>query len=504
VRKGQPICVVETSKSAIEIEAPGGGTLCHLAREGDEVDLGSRIAAIVAGEEELAELEGSRRSEQPAAAPAGPSRATRKAIELAAEHGIDLETIEKPGFITAEDVEALVSGRSATTVTAGPLDPRLLRGVTLEGVSLPDSLTLDDESAGVLDEAFLESLRADPASFGALSSEERCEEYRRHGALLGDGVRLGARTVIVAPRIILGDGVDIGDDGDIRCGELVSVGPLTMSWPGLQLRCRRAYLGAGGFISENVHIGGGGSGDPQAIFIAGDLLFIGAEAFVNVCRPVVIGREVFLTMRSATITHNVGHSVFEGFENRFAPVVLEDRSQVGVGTVVYAGCRVGREAIVGSNSYVVTDIPPGKLAVGVPARVVGEARRELSGRRRSELADRMMDDLSELLELRGHQVTATADGPGRALTLPIDGRTSQVVFVEALDVSFQVPEVAGETVVLALRLEGDPPGGCSVLDLLGRRVHGSGGILLETAREFCRKRGIRFEPGPWRYRGGLI
>ena len=58
--------------------------------------------------------------------------------------------------------------------------------------------------------------------------------------------------------------------------------------------------------------------------------------------------------------------------------------------------------------------------------------------------------------------------------------------------------------MLTLRLEGDPPGGCSVLDLLGRRVHGSGGILLESAREFCRKRGIRFEPGPWRYRGGLI
>jgi hypothetical protein len=23
-------------------------------------------------------------------------------------------------------------------------------------------------------------------------------------------------------------------------------------------------------------------------------------------------------------------------------------------------------------------------------------------------------------------------------------------------------------------------------------------------REFCRKRGIRFEPGPWRYTGGLL
>ena len=62
----------------------------------------------------------------------------------------------------------------------------------------------------------------------------------------------------------------------------------------------------------------------------------------------------------------------------------------------------------------------------------------------------------------------------------------------------------GETVVLTLALDGDPPAGCAVLDLLGRRVHGEGGVVLESVREFCRKRGIRFEPGPWRYGGGLL
>jgi hypothetical protein len=28
--------------------------------------------------------------------------------------------------------------------------------------------------------------------------------------------------------------------------------------------------------------------------------------------------------------------------------------------------------------------------------------------------------------------------------------------------------------------------------------------VLDAVREFCRKRGIRFEPGPWSYPGGLI
>ena len=48
------------------------------------------------------------------------------------------------------------------------------------------------------------------------------------------------------------------------------------------------------------------------------------------------------------------------------------------------------------------------------------------------------------------------------------------------------------------------PDGYAVLDLLARRLYGSGGVALDTVREFCRKQGIRLEPGPWRYPGGLI
>ena len=103
---------------------------------------------------------------------------------------------------------------------------------------------------------------------------------------------------------------------------------------------------------RSVRFGGGGHRDPWAVLAVGDLAFVGDEAFVNICRSVLIGREVFLTMRSLIVTHNIGHSVLEGFENRFAPVVLEDRSQVGLGAVVYAGCRIGAEAIVASGSYV--------------------------------------------------------------------------------------------------------------------------------------------------------
>ena len=79
-----------------------------------------------------------------------------------------------------------------------------------------------------------------------------------------------------------------------------------------------------------------------------------------------------------------------------------------------------------------------------------------------------------------------------------------MVFVESIGKDAAVPAGDGETVVLTLDASGDTPPGCAVLDLLARRVTGEGGVLLDSVREFCRKRGIRFEPGPWRYRGGLV
>ncbi len=208
-------------------------------------------------------------------------------------------------------------------------------------------------------------------------------------------------SLVVAPRIVIEDGVRLGPRATIVCEEVVAIGELSQFGSDLELRCRRAFLGAGIWGGRSVRFGGGGHRDPWATLTIGDLAFVGDEAFVNVCRPVLIGREVFLTMRSIIVTHNIGHSVLEGFENRFAPVVLEDRSQVGLGAVLYAGARIGAEAIVASNSYVVGDIPAGAFAIGVPAKATGSSSHKLSDSRRADLARRMIDDLHELLVLRG-------------------------------------------------------------------------------------------------------
>ncbi|MEX2613377.1 MAG: biotin/lipoyl-containing protein, partial [Gaiellaceae bacterium] len=489
VEQGQPVCVVETTKATVEVEAPGAGTIVQLYDEGVEVELGKTIARIAETTEELASLAEDAEREQPAAKAAPTDRkATRKAVELAERHGIDLAKIDKRGFVTEKDVEELIARQkeAATPETGSPL-----AGLSTDGVTLPASFDLN-ESTGTLDADFLESLRSDPDAFRRLSPEEKVTALRDHGAQIGERVVLGEGSLVAAPQVVIEDGVEIGPRATIRCEELVAIGALTQFGPDLELLCRRAFVGAGVWGGRSIRFGGGGHRDPWAVLAVGDLAFVGDEAFVNVCRPVLIGREVFLTMRSLIVTHNIGHSLLEGFENRFAPVVLEDRSQVGLGVVVYAGCRIGTEAIVASGSYVTGDIPAGAFAIGVPAKVTGSSSHKLSRARQIDLARRMIDDLHELLALGGHEVSAIDDGDSRGFE------------VGGVRVSF-VPsftEASPEAVVLTLEVMGDPPDGVAVLDLLERKVHGSGGVVLESVRELCRKRGIRFEPGPWRYPGG--
>jgi acetyltransferase-like isoleucine patch superfamily enzyme/glycine cleavage system H lipoate-binding protein len=490
VDAGQPVCVVETTKATVEVEAPGAGTIVQLYDEGVEVELGKTIARIAESADELASLEqAAPEQEAPTAKPSTTERkATRKATALAERHGVDISAIDKRGFITEKDVEELIARQSA----AAPGSGSLLAGVSTQGVTLPGSFELDEVS-GRLDPGYHDSLRADPDAFRRLSPEEKVAALREHGAQVGKNVLLAEGSLVAAPQVVVEDGVEIGPGATIRCEEVVAIGAETTFGPDLELLCRRAFVGANVWGGRSVRFGGGGHRDPWAVLTVGDLAFVGDEAFVNVCRPVLIGREVFLTMRSLIVTHNVGHSLLEGFENRFAPVVLEDRAQIGLGVVVYAGCRIGADAIVASNSYVTSDIAPGAFAIGVPAKVTGSSSHRLSRARQVELARRMVDELRELLGLRGHEVSPLDDG------FVVNG--VRVLFLQAFDGATEAPAA-----VLTLEHRGgEPADGVAVLDLLGRRIHGSTDqTVLDSVREFCRKRGIRFEPGPWRYRGGLI
>ncbi len=51
------------------------------------------------------------------------------------------------------------------------------------------------------------------------------------------------------------------------------------------------------------------------------------------------------------------------------PIVIGDRVWLGARVTVLKGVTIGHDAVIGAGSVVTSDIPPGVLAVGVPASV---------------------------------------------------------------------------------------------------------------------------------------
>jgi serine O-acetyltransferase len=54
--------------------------------------------------------------------------------------------------------------------------------------------------------------------------------------------------------------------------------------------------------------------------------------------------------------------------------VLEDDVELGAYAQVLGGIRIGRGAKIGAMSVVLADVPPGAVAVGVPARIIERAQ----------------------------------------------------------------------------------------------------------------------------------
>lgn len=140
--------------------------------------------------------------------------------------------------------------------------------------------------------------------------------------------------------------------GDNQVRERVAA-KLTRSWPGLSF-CAVVHPSA--IIAEGVSIGPGAFVSAGAIINCGAR--IGAHAVVNtgavVEHDVVLADYAFLGPKVALAGNvQVGHG-----------------AMVGIGTSVIQGKRIGARCVVGAGATVISDLPEGVTAVGVPAHVI--------------------------------------------------------------------------------------------------------------------------------------
>ena len=111
----------------------------------------------------------------------------------------------------------------------------------------------------------------------------------------------------------------------------------------------------------------------------GDETWVGQQAFLHSAGGIEIGARVGIGPGVRIITSFHGEAGRQvpilSAPVELAPVAIEDDCDLGVGTIVLPGVRIGKGAQVGAGAVVTRDIPSYSVAVGAPAKVVRERPR---------------------------------------------------------------------------------------------------------------------------------
>jgi len=134
------------------------------------------------------------------------------------------------------------------------------------------------------------------------------------------------------------------------------------------------------FHPENVHLGRNVyvghrtilKGYYQNEMRIGDETWIGQMCFLHSAGGIQIGARVGIGVNVTILTSEhkeLGRAVPPlSSEVRTAPVVVEDEVNIGVGSIVLPGVRIGRGAKIGAGSVVTHDVEPYAIVAGTPAR----------------------------------------------------------------------------------------------------------------------------------------
>jgi acetyltransferase-like isoleucine patch superfamily enzyme len=123
-------------------------------------------------------------------------------------------------------------------------------------------------------------------------------------------------------------------------------------------------IGRGCLFQDSVYVRAGATGR----VVIGDRAAINSFCQLYGHGGITIGEDTQLGPGSIVTT--TGHDYEGDLEESYRSVRIGCRVWIGANVTVIGGVSIGDGAVIGAGAVVIRDVPPGTLAVGVPARVV--------------------------------------------------------------------------------------------------------------------------------------
>ncbi len=113
--------------------------------------------------------------------------------------------------------------------------------------------------------------------------------------------------------------------------------------------------------------------------VVGEYSHVNPGCLIDYRGGLEIGSRVSISHRVMLITG--GHDVQSPtFKEDHRPIKIGDYVWIGAGATVLRGVEIGEGAVVAAGAVVVKDVPPYAIVGGVPAKQIGERRKELDYR----------------------------------------------------------------------------------------------------------------------------
>ena len=108
--------------------------------------------------------------------------------------------------------------------------------------------------------------------------------------------------------------------------------------------------------------------------VVGRGAWIGQAAFLHAAGGIRVGANVGIGPHVCILTSTHADPgltvpIMKG-TLEFAPVVLDDGCDIGIGAIILPGVIVGKNAVVGAGAVVTHDVPDDTIVAGNPARVL--------------------------------------------------------------------------------------------------------------------------------------